>query len=219
MTGSKVSAALRASASVWEIEMNQHVGHQDPGQAGQATSVCQQQGAEQRTEFSERQMEAFMAMPYKRPSAERLLRDRANLNDPFHAHLLQLSYDSSVPYNAIMEEFCGSPLWVEFKHKTHDRWAFILPDLYVEGRYRVQFFDLDGMIRHHGSNSLFEAVETMVVEGYVTKAAGKLDELSATNRWKRGTEFAGLITKLNTKQITSTEFYVLQQAAIDAYPC
>lgn len=199
--------------------LNQHTDSQGPIQAGQATVLVAQQGDASGTEFSAAQMQAFIALPYKRPAAERILRERADFTDPFQAHLLRLSYESSVVYSAIMVEFDGSPLWVEFKHKTAARWAFVLPDLYVDGRYRVQFFDEDGMIRHHGAKSLQEAVETMVSEGYHSSDRGRLDVLSPTNRWKRGTELAALIMKLNTKQITHAELPALQQAVIEAYPC
>lgn len=199
--------------------LNQHTDSPGPIQAGQATVMMAQHGDTQATEFSAAQMQAFIALPYKRPETERLLRERGDFTDPFQAHLLRLSYEKSVVYSAIMVEFAGSPLWVEFKHKNSARWAFVLPDLYEDGRFRVQFFDEDGMIRHHGANSLQEAVETMVSEGFQTSDRGRLDVLSPTNRWKRGTELAGLIMKLNTRQITHEQFGDLQKAIIEQYPC
>lgn len=156
--------------------------------------------------FSEAEMEELRGLTFKRPGIARLLERGANLECEFDRYLLRLAAPKAFTYDAIMRKFNGDPSGVEFKADNRDAWAFVLPDASEPGRMRVQYFDRSSFFSHHPYDTLSECVDNMVAEGYTVEDAGALERLSDTDEWRRGVEVAGLIQKLNAKEITHEEF-------------
>lgn len=156
--------------------------------------------------FSQAELEQLQGLSFKRKGIERLLSDRSDLECEFHRYLLRMAAPNAIAYDRIMRKFDGDPSGVEFKAGSRDAWAFILPDASEPGRMRVQYFDRSSFFSHHPYDTVAECVDNMVSEGYVLEDAGALDRVSDSAEWRRGVEVAGLIQRLNAKQITHQEF-------------
>lgn len=111
---------------------------------------------------------------------------------------------TQVNYNDIMRAYQGDPSGVEYANRD-GHYAFVLADASEPGRYRVQNFDDKGFSGHQTYNSLEEAVEQMVVDGYYREDRGALDRLSATAQWRRGMQVSALIQQFGAGQINYTE--------------
>lgn len=125
---------------------------------------------------------------------------------PYVEHLFEVAAKTNEPFSRIMERHGGDPTGFEHKLMNRDQWAFVLPDASEPGRYRVQYFDAAGFISHASHNDLVAAVEAMVTEGYVVEDRGALDRASTTPEWAMGTEVAGLLQRLNAREISAEQF-------------
>lgn len=103
------------------------------------------------------------------------------------ALLRPLVRPQQVAYQTIMAAHQGKPIGVEFRHRSGESWAFIVPEMSEDGGYRVQVFDLDGFRSHHTRSTVETAVEEMLDLGYRTEDRGALDRLAETPRWQIGT--------------------------------
>lgn len=153
------------------------------------------------------ELQVLQQLQYKTSHLERLLtQEKVNLEDGFHQHLLSIAAPTAIAFDRVMREHQGNPTGIEFKLETRDYWAFVLPDASEPGMHRIQYFDESGFVSHFACESLFDAVQTMVREGHVIEDKGALDRLSVTDSWRRGTEVAGLLMKLNRGLIDWNQF-------------
>lgn len=156
--------------------------------------------------FTHGQLAALSALEYKTPYLERLLAERADLDDDFCRHLFEITEDEALAYNRVMCAHDGDPSGVEHKHHERRSWAFVLPDASEPGKHRVQYFDHRGFYSHQPYDSMAQAAQAMVAEGYHMADPGALDRLAGTQEWLRGTEVAALVQLVNARRITLTEF-------------
>ncbi len=169
-------------------------------------------GPDLKEPFTQAELDQLRALEFKRPYLVHLLSKERNLSNEFHRYLLRNAAPGAILFDTIMRRFGADPSGVEFRNKSRDAWAFVLPDASEPGRHRVQYFDRTGFFSHHPENTVAACVDTMVSDGYVVEDAGALDRLSVTDDWRRGTEVAGLMQRLNSRQITFAEFRELSEA-------
>lgn len=166
-----------------------------------------------RTPVTQADLDLLNSLPYKTPSLVRLLEERCDLNDEFHQHLLELTMPGAVAYNDIMVRFDGNPSGIEFKSRSSNQWAFVLPDASEPGKQRIQYFDDRSFFSHHPYSTIAEAVMAMVSEGYREEDSGALDRVSATETWRKGTAVAALKMKLDRGLIDWKAFLELAEQA------
>lgn len=153
-------------------------------------------------------MRTFMT-PYWRRAKER----SEDIPPAFARHLRDLARSEQIAYVRLMREFDGNPVGVECRHKEREAWAFVLPNVSSEEAWRVQYLDIDGFSRHACFNTLLEAVQTMVSEGYATVDKGALDHLSVTDRWNKGVRRSAIHQKACSGDISWEEAF-RQMAAV-----
>ena len=117
---------------------------------------------------------------------QRLAHDSRDLDPGFARHLRDAARPRQIAFQRLMGLCDGNPVGIECKSETRDAWAFVLPDVVGESPYRVQTFDLDGFFGHSCYNSLQEATEAMIGDGYRLPDPGALDRCAATLRWAIG---------------------------------
>lgn len=102
------------------------------------------------------------------------IKDRENApSDPgFARHLRDLARGDQIAYVRLMREFDGDPVGIECRHRERAAWAFVLPNVSSDEAWRTQYFDADGFSRHACFNTVLEAVQAMVTEGYATADKG-----------------------------------------------
>lgn len=61
-----------------------------------------------------------------------------------------------------LSDFQANGLGFTLKHKTQERWGFVLPDASEPGRFRWQEFGLDGFTGHHTYDTPEECLGDMV---------------------------------------------------------
>lgn len=157
-------------------------------------------------QFSEADLRLLQSLEYKTKFAvkqlARLTAQRAGLDD----FMMNIALTESLRLNDVMKKHAGDPSGIEFKQKSRDVWAVVLQDASVQGSWRVQYLDRDGMISHFGTVDLQAAVEEMLSQGYVMADQGAADTLCQTERWNRGVAIAGLMQQLNSGKITHDEY-------------
>lgn len=89
-------------------------------------------------------------------------------------------------YALIMHRHKGQPAGIEFRHHMTERWAFVLRNVSSPEPWRIQYFDARGFGEHACFNSLDEAVEEMVREGFREEDRGALDRAAARPAWGEG---------------------------------
>jgi hypothetical protein len=87
-------------------------------------------------------------------------------------------------------------------HERGARWVFLLPDMTVEGRWRMQRFDERGFSGHGIFDTQQELVEAAVGEGFNTLDPDALDRLQNTPAFQRGNYLTDLVRRVNSKEIT-----------------
>ncbi|AJF08162.1 hypothetical protein [Geoalkalibacter subterraneus] len=118
-------------------------------------------------------------------------------------------------FNEIMERHNGKPVGVEYEHhKNTGRFAVVLPDAAVPGKFRVQFFDKNGFSSHDTIGPVEKAAEEMVRQGYRVLSEGEMDRLSQTRDWQIGNATATLLQKLNAGQMSYQEFLLQREALL-----
>jgi hypothetical protein len=125
-------------------------------------------------------------MIFRTTTWQRLAFDDRDLDQGFRQHLIECAKPSQLAYRKLMRRFDGNPVGVECVTKEGDRWAFVLPDLSCDGKWRIQYFDEGGFSAHSCFGSLEEAVEDMIQSGYREIDAGALDRVASTDRWALG---------------------------------
>jgi len=111
----------------------------------------------------------------------------------FARHLRDVVRPLQVAYQRLMVAYDGHPVGIECRMDARESWAFVLPDASGAKSWRVQQFDLDGLIGHLCFDSLTEAVEDMLRMGYCVTDPGALDRIGSTARWARGLRRAGIM--------------------------
>lgn len=107
---------------------------------------------------------------------------QASFSNVIGMELRQLARPVQVAFSIVMKENAGDPSGVEYRHNSKSVWAFVLPDVSEPG-FRIQFFDIRGVLGHQHCDSLEQAVEEMVFQGYTVKDVGAFDRASSTQVW------------------------------------
>ena len=137
-------------------------------------------------------------MQHYRLSHWQYIRQRSGEIDPGFAQRLRHSArPRQIAFQRLMAMTEGNPAYLECKSATREAWAFVLPDLNGEGSWRIQHFDPDGFTGHTCHNSVTEATEALIGEGYRVPDPGALDRCSATVRWAVGVKRAELRLQVN----------------------
>ncbi|WP_168788852.1 hypothetical protein [Paraburkholderia aromaticivorans] len=143
-------------------------------------------------------------MIYRTSSWERLVTDRREIDPAFRRHLIEAAMPQQLAYRRLMRRFNGEPIGVECSTSSQDRWAFVLPDVSREGKWRIQYFDESGFSGHGSYDSLVDAVQDMIRSGYRELDAGALDRLGSTVRWDQGVKRSAIMQRHAEGQIDWT---------------
>lgn len=155
------------------------------------------------------EFEAAKTFQYKTDALKRLLNDRDGfdpVNDKFHADIFKYAYKTGKHYNRIMVQYNGTPLGIEHKHTANDQYTMLTPDAAEPGRYRLSFFDKQGFYSHSTHDTIPQAVEEMVRDGFFTEQKGILSQLNDSPEFEIGNRVSTLIGQLNMGKITHQEF-------------
>lgn len=103
----------------------------------------------------------------------------------------------------MFKHFDETGLGCTFSSAKGDRFAVILPDASVPGKFRYQQFAMFGWINHHTCSTLDEVVFEAYEAGmHLPAPQDTLDKMASTLEWAKGTERLELITKVNRGQLT-----------------
>lgn len=91
------------------------------------------------------------------------------------------------------------------RHRSQQRWQFILPDLDGGGRWRAQCFDVKGFSGHSVFISLAALLEEMIVDGFYYRDDNALDRVQPLESFKRGNFINDIVRQINSAQITMAE--------------
>ncbi|PEH40458.1 hypothetical protein CRM94_17240 [Burkholderia gladioli] len=120
----------------------------------------------------------------------------------FAQHLIDIARAAQLAYEALMTAYGGQPIGIECRSPKREQWAFIAPNIQTMSPFRVQVFDADGFISHHGFDSLELAAEDMINSGYRVIDEGALHRMSATDRWATGIARLDIMQQVNDGRIT-----------------
>ncbi|CAE6963280.1 hypothetical protein [Paraburkholderia domus] len=140
-------------------------------------------------------------MIYRTSSWERLVTDRRELDPGFRRHLIEAAIPQQLAYRRLMRRFHGDPVGVECSNSSQDRWAFVLPDVSRDGKWRIQYFDESGFSGHGSYDTLVDAVQDMIQSGYRELDIGALDRLGSTGRWAQGVKRSAIMQRHAEGQI------------------
>lgn len=119
---------------------------------------------------------------------------------------LELARPKQLAYQHVMATCQGNPVGVECRAASRPAWAFVLPEVRKSGQFRVQYFDENGFSGDSAFNTLEDAVEEMVGNGFRIIDAGALDRTAATVRWERGVKVAALHQRCEEGLITYADY-------------
>lgn len=128
-------------------------------------------------------------------------------NDPeFDAYCIGIRDEQlarQAKLDIMYEHFDKTGLGCTFASEKGDRFALILPDASVPGKFRYQQFASFGWINHYTCDTLDEVVFEAYEAGMRVPAPQEtLDKMASTLEWAKGTERLELITKVNRGQLT-----------------
>lgn len=142
---------------------------------------------------------------YRTKYWQRLREEPRDLDAGFAKHLRECARPRQIAYQRLMSMCQGNPIGLECKSETREGWGFILPDVSGEYPWRIQAFDADGFIGHNCYNTLEDATEALIGDGYRIPDPGALDRCSTTLRWAIGTKRAEFRTLFNRGLLNWTE--------------
>jgi hypothetical protein len=148
---------------------------------------------------------------YRSTYWQRLRDDDGTLAPDFARHLRDCARPTQIAFQRLMAMTSGNPIGVECKSEARDSWAFVLPDVAGESPWRVQNFDADSFFGHQCHDSLQQAVEAMLGDGYRILDPGALDRCSSTERWATGVKRSGIRLLFNLGQIDWPEMLLRMQ--------
>ena len=157
--------------------------------------------------FTPKHLQVLQQLQYKPTSLVRLLSERVDLGDDFHRHLLRIALPPAMRFDRMMRATGGNPIGREYKHRHREAWAFVLRDAGEAGAWRIQYFDRNAFSGHFVWQTMLDAAEALVSEGFTKPDDGVLDRLSGTAQWERGMYAAALIQLYNRKLITMDELH------------
>lgn len=134
-------------------------------------------------------------------------------SEAFEAHLAEIRSARQKTLAVIGDVTNG----VILRDDSGKRFAFLLPDMTEQGKWRIQRFDERGFSGHGIFNTQLELVEAAANEGFKTHDPGALDRLQDTPAFQRGNYLTELVRQVNSKEITMAEGDRLL-AAYDAQP-
>ncbi|MCK8652209.1 hypothetical protein M1M06_24480 [Ralstonia insidiosa] len=111
------------------------------------------------------QQSASVLARYRTRGWARICDKAAELDPKFAQVLRESARPAQIAYQKIMGRHEGNPVGVECRAVKREAWAFVLADVSCPGRFRIQYFDLDGFSGHYVHKTLEEAVEDMVTSG------------------------------------------------------
>ncbi|AJW47577.1 hypothetical protein DEE91_23770 [Ralstonia pickettii] len=141
------------------------------------------------------QQSASVLARYRTRGWARICDKAAELDPKFAQVLRESARPAQIAYQKIMGRHEGNPVGVECRAVKREAWAFVLADVSCPGRFRIQYFDLDGFSGHYVHKTLEEAVEDMVTSGYRQIDTGALDRVAATERWALGVKRSAIMQR------------------------
>jgi hypothetical protein len=121
-------------------------------------------------------------------------------------YFLRLALPKQLAYQNLMAAYGGNPVCIECRAPRRQAWAFVLPEVRDPSRTRLQYFDQDGFSGDSAYDTLKDAVDTMIGEGFRIIDVGALDRIAATPRWARGVKVATLRQACQQGRMTTREF-------------
>ncbi len=91
----------------------------------------------------------------------------------------------------------GELTGLELKHSNRDSYVIFLADASNAGKFRVNYFDKDGLLNHKTRSTYEELLESVFKEGYQIEAAGSLERLMVLESFSKGNEAVARIQKAN----------------------
>lgn len=124
---------------------------------------------------------------YRTSHWQRIREESHELDTDFAKHVRKFARAQQIAFQQLMSMCEGHPVGIECKKsESRENWAFILPDMSSDSPWRIQHFDADGFSGHNCYDSLQQAAETLIGEGYRVPDPGALDRCSTALRWAIG---------------------------------
>lgn len=104
---------------------------------------------------------------------------------------------------------------LELTTERGKRWAFLLPDMTEQGRWRLQYFDERGFSGHGIYDTEAQLLEAAWSAGFCCPDPGALDRMAGLASFQRGNFAADLIRRINLGEMTHEQAHA-ELAAYDA---
>lgn len=102
---------------------------------------------------------------------------------------------------------------LELRTESGKRWAFLLPDMTEQGRWRLQYFDERGFSGHGIFDTEEQLLDAAWSAGFREVDPGVLDRMAQLASFQRGNFASDLIRRINLREMTHEQ----ANAQLDAY--
>lgn len=123
----------------------------------------------------------------------------------FYRHVLKHALPAHKALETVVMLFREHGDGLQLRHKTDQKWAFLLPDATDEGMYRYQLYDKQGFFSHRTFKDRETALVEVAKDSFLIEDNGSLDRLAATPTWARGMEMNAVIQASNARIISWEE--------------
>lgn len=161
--------------------------------------------------FRSKYMSSTTTMRFRTAQWERVRVAHLRVAPDFARHLRQIASPVQICYQQLMQAYKGEPVGIECRSIHRAAWAFVAPEMSGSEPWRIQRFDEDGFVGHTCHNSLEDAVESLLEEGFRVPDPGALDRVGASERWARGVRLAAVRQRFQEGLITFQQ--MLEEAA------
>lgn len=106
---------------------------------------------------------------------------------------------------AILDKYGDDLSGLQLSSNDGERFVLFTPEAGEPGKVRATYFFERGFSGHSTRSSYAKLLDEMFQEGYRKEVPGKLEELSQTKEFVDGNEYASMIQKVNSGQMTYRE--------------
>ncbi len=139
----------------------------------------------------------------------RHLQNTSNSKEPsYQQYLVEQEAQKQKAFCELMAKYDGKPVGIECRSAERKAWAFVCQNLTANEpqlKWRIQYFDENGLAGHECHKTFIDAVEELVA-AYPIQDAGALDREADTEAWSRGLRMQELRDLLNRGLICFADF-------------
>lgn len=112
----------------------------------------------------------------------------------YEQHIAKLKQREARKIKAIGSIECGAIV----RHKTAERWVILLPDMNEPGKWRIQYFDMNGFSGHAIYENQEQVINCAIAGDYIQRDDAALEKMQEMGSFQRGNFASNLIYQVNS---------------------